>query len=690
MKLVTKPIESTQPKVDVPQPTNRILAIDCSGSMSSDLPKLRTMLKNKLPTMIQPLDTLTIIWFSGRGQCGILFEGTKLDTLQDIQRVNTAIDRFIQPIGMTGFKAPLELVQDITQRLSGDCSLSFLTDGGENVSTKKDVLEVCKALQDKLSSVTFVEYSFYADSKMILNMAEESGGSVVLAENFTNYQESLETSFKSSVSGKKIKLLKITAEYVIGNLPDGFVIARPDAVGTVTLPANALSYSLFDGVGDIESVDDYGIINSNHAAYAVSALILRGEADKALQLAGVIGDVVLYNQVENSFSKQDYARTVDLANKIGSGSSGILFSTKPRQSNLVPDENSYNILTMLMDLAEGEGNYLDISHPDFEYNAVGGARETAEIGEEGNTFKPVFTDKSDSIKAEIKALKFNEDRPNINILVKREGTVTLPDNKFGFGNTIESFIWRNYAIVKDGIVNVQKLPVVLSKATYDLFTQLEVLNEEFKIGKTFVIDTKKWPIINRSMVKPTTAKNLFDLNFDLYVLQTKQKVLGAKLEKPEVGQKFSALYGEDGAKFLKDYGITEGGFSPKTVKGESVDPYMSKVLEVKLSSLSGIPKVDDVEKAIASGKKLTPSQKVMLDVIAAISGLLTINEYADELKKVKKEIKELVNQIVMIKFGIIVGKKWFTDITIDNPTMELEYNLGKTITGTMSLTDKEV
>jgi len=571
-------------------------------------------------------------------------------------------------------------------------SLSFMTDGYSTIGeSKTEILDICKQLSDKLDSVTFVEYSHWADSKMILDMAEEAGGSVVLAENFTNYQESLESTFKTSASGKKIKLNKITSEYVIGNLPDGFVIAKPDAVGTVTLPANTLSYSYFEGTGNIDSLSiapEFGG-QGQHCAYAVSALILKGQLDQALYLAGVIGDEVLYNQVQNSFSKQDYAVTVDLANKIGSCKLN-LFSTKPRQSNLIPDENSYNVLTMLMDLAEGDGNYLDISHPDFEYNSIGGKRDIAEVGEEGSTFKPVFMDKSDSVKAEIKALKFDEDRPNINILVKRDGNVTLPPNDLGFGETFESYIWRNYAIVRDGIINVRKLPVVLSKATYDLFSQLGVVTEEFKVGKTFVIDTKKWPIINRSMVKPVTAKNLFDLNFELYVLRVKQKVLGSKIEKPEVGLKFSAKFGEEGAKFLKELGIGEGGFSPKTTKGEAVDPYMAKVLEVKMAGLNSIPSVKDVEKAIAAGKSLTPSFKVMSDVIDALSGLLTINEYTAELSKVKKEIKDLLNQIVMIKFGIIIGKKWFSDITMENPTLELEFNLGNKIVGTMELTDKAV
>lgn len=688
MKLMTFPVPADTPKVVVNTPTNRILALDCSGSMSNDLPKIRIMLKNKLPTMVLPQDTLTIIWFSGHGQCGTLFECTKLESLADIQRVNDAIDRFVKPVGMTGFKAPLELVKDLTQRLSGDCTLSFLTDGGENVSSKKEVLEVCKALSEELTTVTMVEFGYYADSKMILDMAEELGGSVVLAENFVNYYESLESSLKTSASGKKIKINKITAEYVIGNLSDGFVIARPDAVGTITLPANTVSYSYFDGTGDIDDIelntrDD----NLSDAGYAVSALILKGQADKALQLASVIGDVELYHQVENSFSKQDYARTVELANAFGSGKKRF-YTTKPRQRNLIPDENAYNVLTLLMDLASEEGNFLDLSYESFVYEAIGAKRDTAEVGEGENTFKPVFKDKTNDIKAQITKLNFDEDRPNISILVRREGTVTVPENDLGFKDTFESFIWRNYTIVKDGIINVRFLPVVLSKASYDLFKQLEVIDEPFKVGKTFVIDTKRFPIINRSMATPTTSDSLFRQCFDLYVLKVKQKVLGAKVEKSEFGQKFAALYGDDGAKFLKELGISEGGFSPKTVKGESLDPYVAKVLEVKMAGLNSIPTIDAVQKAIDSGKSLTPAQRVMADVMKALEG---VSDYVGELTTTVAAVRALRNQIVQVKFGIILGKKWFTDMNnIEDNTRTLDFGLGKDIVCSVELADKEV
>src|SRR5690606_27742427 len=71
---------------------NVIFAIDVSGSMSYDLRLIRTQLKNKIPDLIGINDTISIIWFSGRSQSGILKEGVTVSNLQDLQKLNEAID----------------------------------------------------------------------------------------------------------------------------------------------------------------------------------------------------------------------------------------------------------------------------------------------------------------------------------------------------------------------------------------------------------------------------------------------------------------------------------------------------------------------------------------------------------------------------------------------------------------------
>ena len=62
---------------------HRIFCIDVSGSMSGDLPNIRRQLKNKIPTSIRQQDFMSLIWFSGRGQFGTIFEHMSINDLKD-------------------------------------------------------------------------------------------------------------------------------------------------------------------------------------------------------------------------------------------------------------------------------------------------------------------------------------------------------------------------------------------------------------------------------------------------------------------------------------------------------------------------------------------------------------------------------------------------------------------------------
>ena len=61
-------------KVDVPAgqtpvatKAHRVFVIDCSGSMTYDLPQLRQELKQRLPILTEEGDLVSLVWFSGRG-----------------------------------------------------------------------------------------------------------------------------------------------------------------------------------------------------------------------------------------------------------------------------------------------------------------------------------------------------------------------------------------------------------------------------------------------------------------------------------------------------------------------------------------------------------------------------------------------------------------------------------------------
>jgi hypothetical protein len=648
MKIVFHKIDKPEVKKD--QSVNRIVVVDVSGSMSNDLPKLRQHLKNKLPSLVSPKDSLSLVWFSGRNECGTIFENIKIATATDLSTINAAIDRFLKPIGATGFVSPLEEVKRIISNSDTDANaMYFMTDGGENQSPKTAVYEMCEQLSEVIDSSIFIEYGYYADHDTLTMMAEAVGGEVIGASEFSSYSTLLEKTLGGNVSGGKRVTIKVSEinsiGFVVGFTDDSYVISVPNGAKEVTVPANVNTIAYFTGSGNLEIAPELAESNRD-MSMLVAALVQRGLTDVAVDVAAAIGDVNLFNRLQNAFTKQDYNQVVEVAKTLGTPDNPF-YAIKPRNTNLAVDPNAYNVLTLLMDIVSFEGNLLNISHPEFEYRSIGNSRKPREI----DGFTPKFVDTDTVILADITTLKFNEDRPNIGLLVRRNGKVQLPDNSYGF-TEFDTFIFRNYSIVTDGIVNLKKLPVILTKATHDLLVMNGIPLEPFMVGKTYVIDISSMPVINRSMVTPTTAKEMFTDYFKLYTLRCEQKVINEGKDRSAPGQKFSALYGEEATLFLKKYGISEGGFSPLTDADEKVDPYMAKELRISLAGFSSIPKVSDVRDAIAAGKNLTPSQQAMSTVINTTR----------DVKEVQQEISSLLNGIVMKKFGIILGKKWFTDV----------------------------
>ena len=668
-------------------PTNHIIVVDCSGSMYGDIDKIRTHLKNKIPTMVKKDDTLTVIWFSGRNQFGVLFEGAEVHGLTDLTQINSTIDRYLTTVGLTGFKQPLEEVLAVINRMrSMQHSMIFMSDGYDNEWSKSDIIKACTDLSDDLVSACFVEYGNYADHDMLLEMAESVGASLVQATEFSKYAFQLDN-LKNLSFGKRIQIdVPVTAEnfnFVVGHTSDGFVLAKANA-GKISLPSNTASYSYITGTGDsFNHIDD-----DVTACAVVAALVQRGQADIAVDLAAKIGDVSLFKSIENAFSKQDYAKVVEHAKELAVGDKK-LFATAPKSDKLAVDPNAYNVLQLLMDLSQTEDNEIVLSHSDFIYNSIGQKRKTVDV----NGHTPKFTDATqDETTAQISNLTFDGERPNVSILVKRLGSVSLPDNEFGFGNSFNSFVWRNYTIVRDGIVNVSKLPMKLTRETYSNLVAQGLDLGEYKVGKVFVIDVAAMPVINKSMITGVTAEWLFKTSYAEYELECQQKYVKTLFDKPEVGAKFSALYGEDAALFLKEYGITEGGFSPKTEAGEVTDKYVAKILSVKLAGMSSAPKPADVTAALEKGKALTVSQATMHKAMKLVDAQIQSGKTAEEVfAQIKTELKSLRSDIVKAKFGVIIGRKWFSDLSgYDDTTRELDFGLSKKVKCEVVLSDKLV
>jgi hypothetical protein len=757
--------------------TNYIAVVDVSGSMYGAIDRIRDDIKKKLPKLIGDKDTFSLIWFSGRDQFGVILEGEPIATLPDLNRVNGAIDRWLRCVGMTGFKQPLEEVAALAGRVAkkspGAFSLFFMSDGCDNQWPRDEVLKAVEKAGAAVTAATFVEYGYYADRPLLTQMAERAGGTLIHSQDFDRFEAVFSESMGRKAASKKVSVKLPNVDVVGGfafGLADKEIPTFAVEKGAVTVPdgMDAVFFlsptSIGEDGGELQkisqSLNSTAPIAATYAAVSLFSTRMKPEIVKPL--LKVTGDVALIDQFNACFGKQKYSEFMD-ATKVAA------FDTSKRLAkgwdpSKVPPDDAFTVLDTLKLLASDEGNKLLLDHESFKYSRIGRGRldsaENFTVAEkdevlalapnlnltfdDGGTFINAITDntvksavkaKFDEIKAtKVEALKFvadespegypvsnltyNEERANVSVLVKKTGSIDISkrvpsEHKKKLPNTIPSFIYRNYAIIKDGLVNVDVLPVTITKATWDKIQEeqkagrlpLDVITDTGKgIG---LVQLTKLPIINAKMVKAVSAKKLFEDEYALTKARAAQKVykgvLKEKFPDAKKSEGFSVLYGEDAASWLKDQGITDyNGFNPKSTVAPSVDVYNAKKLEIGLKGLSSLPTLKDVREKMAKGK-LTASAALMAPAVKEIDDFLASDIY----KKAKKQddvfqawleaqaegqtkiTRGLIFDMTQTKFSIIVGQVWPSEFkSIDENSLTINVD-GNAIEATLKASEVE-
>jgi hypothetical protein len=306
------------------------------------------------------------------------------------------------------------------------------------------------------------------------------------------------------------------------------------------------------------------------------------------------------------------------------------------------------------------------------------------------------------------SLTLNESRPNVSILVRREGSVDTSGNGAGLPDRVPTCIWRNYAVVRDGIVNVKVLPVSLTRASYERLSTQGMIDAPWVDGAVYELGLEGLPIVNRRMVRRVSAKECFSLQYELIKARAAQKVFKSFEEShfpKERAAALKAIYGEAGAEWLKAAGVTDGGFSPKVVQAAATDTYVGRELDVVISGMASLPKVEDVIKKMANAKKLTPREELMETPIRECQDFVDSRIYADaanpkallktwlsdKSKAWVKRSRELTRKLAEMKFSVVVGQVWFPEFdSLDEGTLSFRAEDGVDITGQATLKDIEV
>lgn len=648
---------------------NHVYVVDVSGSMYSDLPKIRQNLKNIISVVAQPEDTFSTIYFSGKGQCGVVFENVLVSDVSTVQMMHDAIDRYIKPIGLTGFIDPIEKALSLSLDKSKVNNFIMLTDGYDNQSRRDDILTNVQKLPSVYQSVSFIEYGYYADRDLLSQMANLVGGMHIFAEGITKYEEVLE-SVVSNVARRPAVEVKVNKNaknciYTVGDqirivdVVDGLAYV-PDDIERVysIVPKDVLSKQLSE---------DHLYLVLYYAAKTTNAELVW----KTLQ---ALGDVALVEEYQNAFTKQEQSIFEESVAKAVFNKDERFKSGK--DLNAVPNKNAPTVIDLLNELAAVD-SFVITDSPYWSYNKIGRSSSREEV-------LPRFV-QSPMSRVALKGLVFNSNRPNVNIQTTLSGVVELPENDFKLKN-VPSFITRNYAIVKDGIRNMDQLPVVFpeaAKVSFEMFAH-EVIQEE--AGQCYwVFDLTKTPVINRAMVENVDKETFVNVVQTLESQKASLKVLNHLIkEQGGSDSKVSGLiekYGDEAAKWLSSIGVRDYGFSPVGTKSDdATDQYESIQVDYKIKGLSSLPSIDAVNKKIDEGKKLTVADELIKQNLDQFKDLdkTGLEQVKEGFTKIKRDLEKILAGEV---YTLVLGRQWYGDdevvtvpVTIDgqSSTMTIE------------------
>jgi hypothetical protein len=681
-------------------PINHVFCCDVSGSMYRSLPKMRKQLKNRIAEIVRPEDTITIIAFSSPTVCYVLKEMAKVNTPEQLSALQAAIDRYLVPNGWTDFVPPIKATEKLINENSGNWNWIFLSDGGHNDGPFSDVVNALNTIQGKVANATIIEYGYYADSQRLSEMAELLGGTKIQAEDFDTYVPVFESAIKGTIVAPVVEIdvtsmidsLKYKKFFYINDSSKSIHVLSPKE-GKLLVPAyvkNLITIST-KIVGDYSKskklkapLEDYYA-----SVYVMADLLNYNLVDDIL---ASLGDIKFINLYQDSFGKQKlFAFQREIL-------SAVFDSTARGEidENYTPVDSSYCVIDFFNELMSDD-NQIKVVDPAFAYKRIGAkAVDKVELTDEEKQKLTSAKTKKDvdkivdaaadrSVKMTmvnkgypVSDFTWNEERANLSALMKIDVILDLPKNDVGLSQ-LQSFVFRNYTIIKDGVLNINSLPVILSEETFNKFkenprliiTDAEILED----GKyECIIDISALPVINRKRVRASKMKKmtklalqLMDYKFQLKYLGYLKKEVGTFTYKSVPG--FGAGFTAEQWTYLESIGITSNGYSPKKELDKNGDYYMALTLNSNFKGFSSIPAIESIDKKLKAGKSLTPSEKYLQLVMAFVDKKYLGNTKGDAYKDainsafnaltIKK--RSVAEELSQMKFAMIISRKWFSD-----------------------------
>lgn len=687
-------LTSEQENEDNAEITNHIWIYDRSGSMYGLLGKLTEDLVNRAK-QIPVGDTITLGWFSSEGQYNFILKGFKVSENRDYALLEQAILQNSSTVGLTCFSEILDNTATILQDLSifsKRFAVCFFTDGYPVVSDyQREIDNIFKAINAIRGSITgslLVGYGNYYNKTLMVQMTEALGGTLIHSSNLPTFSIGLSEFIKNvqdvsdkirikvdanpddiifGINGTDINIYSIDAEGYVLFTPTKTKGRGKNYIYTLTSknPQDADLIKLTKAnTGKNTKIESF--IKGIYASAYI--LVQKTRTDEALEVLGLLGDKALIDIVANAFTNEEYGTAERrIANAMKSSAKRFI---NGRDLNYLPKKDAFCVLDALDILFEDNDAYLYPQHKSFQYKRIG----VPSVPKEGF---PVFEPES-GVKCKFPNLVWNEKRLNLSVLVNIPGKIKLKRNykkKDFTKNTFPTFVWRNYALVKDGFLNVECLPVSLSRQSFKTLQAEGAISRSstYIPGAVFEVCLNTLPIMNRAIAEgKTSAKDLFRKIYRQLELKAEMKTLKFLKNsiEPEKPQKITGAFiglSKEQIEYLAQLGATSNGFHPQVEKVEATDFYYAKEFSIKMKGLSSLPKIDAVQTKLDAQKKLTASDQLIVaalnsfENVKSLSDVKKLNWLDARMKDIQKSLGELRKDIQRTKFAVIMGKKWFDE-----------------------------
>ena len=676
--LIEKNIPQSSNKNIINDVTNHIFIYDRSYSMFNELKKLGSDLIERIK-QLPTGDTVTLGWFSGKGRFNFILKGFKVNDSRDFKILEDTIRENLKPIGLTCFSEVLEETYQIVKDLSPISklfSLTFFTDGYPVVPDyykEIDSIEnAIKRVEGDIAASLFVGYGNYYNKNLMSKMASDMGGSLVHCGSLLECRAALEGFIESvSESNPKMEIEVGDKSELVFNISKqsinsyavkdrGTILFTPNKKGRSSIfilsksrPAKAEEIE----ISQTTLSDRDPLIK---AAYAASYLLTqRSKSDVALEILGCLGDKALIDSISNAFTIEEYGKA---ENKIKRAVTHPTYGrfTEGRDTNYLPAKDAFCVLDVLDILLADKESYFLPYHEEFKYRRIG---PSAKQKDEYPKFHPDL-----NAECSFSSLVWNKSKLNLSVLARIKGNVEFKEGyaAHGFQKYFPSFVYRNYTIIKDGILNINKIPVKLSASTKKILAKKNILEDS---GSTDIICLGKLPVINQIIAEGnTSAKSMCKAALEEINLQAELKALKYKRDEiePKKDSLKNELFTKEQVDFLATKGIGKNGFSPQMEKPDYTDYYYAKEFQVKIKGLSSLPSIKSVKEKVEQGKNLTASAALVQKGLSIFNGQgkakkIQLSEIDTMIEERQSKLLKLRQEMQRTKFAILLASKWFDE-----------------------------